>query len=54
MIKGLLRATYETAKLPVDVVKDVVTLGGIATDEESSVKKRLEKIDNEIQETLKD
>lgn len=54
MIKGLLRVTYETVKLPVDVVKDVVTLGGTITDEESSVKKRLDSIDNEIKETLKD
>ena len=54
MFKGLLRTAYETVKLPIDVAKDVVTLGGAITNEESAVKKRLENIDSEIKETLKD
>jgi hypothetical protein len=35
--------------LPVDAVKDVATLGGAITDEESAIKKRLENIGDNIE-----
>ncbi len=37
--KGL-KAVIKTATLPIDVVKDSVTLGGVLTDEEESYTKK--------------
>ncbi len=41
-----------TALLPVDAVKDAVTLGGAITDEEGALAKRLKKITSNVGEAL--
>lgn len=40
LLKKGLKAVIKTATLPVDVAKDVVTMGGVLTDEEESYTKR--------------
>lgn len=49
MFKNLLKAMVGTVMLPVDAVKDVATLGGAITDEESAIKKRLDNIGENIE-----
>ena len=45
MFKNLLKAVVSTALLPVDVIKDIATMGGeFAEDERSTVMKQLENI----------
>jgi len=39
-----------TLTSPLDVVKDVVTMGGAITDEESAIVKKLRKISDDIDE----
>lgn len=43
-LQKLTKATVRTALLPLDIVKDVATLGGAITDEESSTGQALEEI----------
>lgn len=47
----LVGVIVETAKLPLDITKDVVTGGGSLTNGESSIVKRLEKIKEEARKT---
>jgi len=49
MFKHLLKAVVGTVMLPVDAVKDVATLGGAITDEQSAISKRLENIGDNIE-----
>lgn len=42
---GLFKALYEIASVPLAVVKDVVTLGGVMTDEEPYTKQKMEDIE---------
>ena len=51
MFNGLLTAVVNTVTLPVDIVKDVATLGGTLIDEESAVKEKLEKMIKDIKES---
>lgn len=44
---SIVRTAVNVATLPVDVVKDVCTLGGALTEDESAVVKKLEKIKRE-------
>ncbi len=46
------KATLGVALLPVDIVKDAVTLGGAITDEESAIAKRARKIAKNAGEAL--
>ena len=46
----LIKTGIDLVTLPVDVVKDTVTLGGAVTDEESAVKKKLERLGNDVEE----
>jgi len=46
----LVKATVDTALLPVDVIKDVVTLGGAVEGKQAATPKRLEKILEDLQE----
>lgn len=46
----LIALTIDTVTLPLDVAKDVVTLGGAATDEESAIARKLRKLQNEVDE----
>jgi hypothetical protein len=47
----LVRTTINVATLPVSVAKDVVTLGGIATDQrESYIEQKLQQIKNEAED----
>jgi hypothetical protein len=39
---------FDLATIPLDCVKDVVTLGGIITDEESALKQKAKKLDKNI------
>lgn len=48
---GLFKALYEIATTPVAIVKDIVTLGGSATDEDEPYTKRKMR---EIEEALED
>ncbi len=50
----LIRLTIDTATLPLDVAKDVVTLGGVVTEEESSVAKKLRKLQAEVDDLGED
>ena len=54
MFGKLLSAVIETAKLPVDVVSDVFTMGGIATSNDggvdSAIAKRIEKVQRKLEE----
>lgn len=43
-LQTLTKAAVRTAILPVDIVKDVVTLGGSITDEESAVVSGIEEV----------
>ena len=49
LFSALVGVVIETAKLPMDVVVDVVTLGGTADGEGSRVVKRLEEIKEEAE-----
>ena len=53
MFGSLLATAVNIATLPIDVVKDVATLGGTLTEEESAVKKKLEKTIEDIKEIEK-
>jgi len=53
MFESLLRATVGVVTLPLDVVKDVVTMGGELVDEDSSVKTKLEDIYSNIKDATK-
>ena len=46
----LVRTIVNTALLPVAAIKDVVTLGGVITDEESALKQALEQLKDEAEE----
>jgi hypothetical protein len=46
---ALVRTVVNTATLPVSLVKDVVTLGGACTDEESAVVKNLRLLKEEAE-----
>lgn len=47
---ALVRTAVNIAALPLDAAKDVVTLGGELTDEESAIKQRIEQIKEEADE----
>ena len=49
---GLFKLAADAVTLPLDVVKDVVTLGGEITDEESTILKKLGKLDDDMDELL--
>lgn len=46
----IVRTVVNVALLPVAVVKDVVTLGGIVLDEEPALKKAIERLKDEAEE----
>jgi len=46
----LIALTIDTVTLPLDAAKDVVTLGGAVTDEESAIARKLRKLQNEVDE----
>lgn len=48
------KAAVGVAMLPVDVVKDTVTLGGAITDEESAIAKRVRKIVRNVDEATEE
>lgn len=50
----LIRLTIDTATLPLDAAKDVVTLCGAVTEEESSVAKKLRKLQAEVDDLGED
>lgn len=47
---SLLKLTVDVATTPVAIVKDVVTLGGSITDEKSAVKKKIEQLDEDLED----
>ena len=51
-IGGLLKTAVEVVTLPVAVVKDVVTLGGVLVDEDSATVNKLERIAEDVEETV--
>lgn len=46
----LLKTGIDLVTLPIDVVKDTVTMGGAATEEESAIKKKLERLAEDVEE----
>ena len=49
---GLLsKLIKHTVTLPINVIKDVVTLGGVITDEESALKKQLEDFKDDMDDS---
>lgn len=46
----LVRTVVNTIVLPVAVVKDIVTLGGVLTDEDSAIREALERLKEEAGE----
>lgn len=46
----LLKTGIDLVTLPVDVIKDTVTLGGAVTEEESAIKKKLERLAEDVEE----
>ena len=53
MFESLLRATVGVVTLPLDIVKDVVTLGGAITDEDSAIATKLKDIEDNIKDATK-
>jgi len=51
---SLFKATVGIATLPIDVVKDVFTFGGIATEQEPYTKQKIEEIADDLDEVTKD
>jgi len=49
---GLFKLAADVVTTPLDIVKDVVTLGGEITDEESAILKKLGKLDDDMDELL--
>jgi hypothetical protein len=46
---GLFSTIFDLATLPVEIVKDVITLGGTITEEEESyTRKKMEEIDDDL------
>lgn len=54
LLGKLLRLTIDTATLPMNAAKDIVTLGGAITDEESSVAAKLRKLQEEVDDLGED
>ena len=45
----LFNTLFDLATLPIEVAKDIVTLGGAATDRRKSyIQERIEKLDNDL------
>ena len=47
----LLKTTIHAATTPLDIAKDIITLGGAATDEESAIVKKINKLKEDLDET---
>ncbi len=46
------KTVVDVATSPIDIVKDVVTLGGTITDEESAIAKKAKKLDYDLSAVL--
>lgn len=53
-IGGVLSAAIDVVALPVDIVKDAVTMGGFATDEPCATKERVVSVYNRLKEACED
>ena len=53
MFTNLLKAAVGTILLPVDIIRDTVTLGGAITDDESAIANRLKDICDNLDEATK-
>ena len=51
LLKGLILATVDTIVLPVIVVKDIVTLGGVCIGEPPATMEQLKKIRRDISDS---
>lgn len=49
-----LSAVIDVVVLPVDIVKDAVTMGGVVTDEPCATKERLESVYDKLKEACED
>jgi len=49
--KKLTKGVIDTALLPLDIVRDTLTLGGAITDEEPATKDRLKKVLKDLEDT---
>jgi len=47
----ILKTALDVATTPIDIVKDVVTLGGAITDEESALVKKARRLSEDLEET---
>lgn len=48
LFDALISTTIHLATSPLDVVKDVVTMGGTITDEDSAIVKKLQRLGEDI------
>jgi len=46
----LLKTTIDIATMPIDIVKDVATLGGLIIDEESALAKKARRLKRDVEE----
>ena len=53
IIGKLMKPIIDVATLPVDIVRDVVTMGGVADDSGSSTIKKLEKLKKDLEDYIK-
>lgn len=53
MFESLFRATLGVVTLPLDIVKDAVTMGGAITDEDSAIATKIEDIFSNIKDVTK-
>lgn len=51
---SLLKLTLDVATAPIAVVKDVVTLGGAITDEESAIVRKARQLSNDVEDMRDD
>jgi len=53
-LSKLAKATFDVVTLPVDIVKDVVTMGGVLDNEEPCTIEKLKKVTKSIEEASED
>ena len=50
LLGKLLKTTIDVVTLPVDVVKDIATLGGVLTDEKPYTAQKFERLGDDLEE----
>ncbi len=50
LFSSLIKTTLDTVTSPLDIAKDIVTLGGTLTDDESAILEKAEKLLEDVEE----